>query len=259
MSDFLRSQISIQRLRGSVFSCRNKVNLRPCVAPLLSALFLCMVSQGVGSQVAEAQGSAQGNFQGNVRRPAKNRSVPAQGSGSAWGDPLGAGAESLSDAELEGFSKETDASLHSFHPGNASIDVALPGGGSGVLEGSAGARVIFNSRMAIAFALLVGIEKEKKTNAFGGALKFQNMFPTSTRAFPYVWVSLTGGKNGGEGNAGNSDFKAGAGAGGGLELFLMKELSVSAEVGLTSQLSPGKAFRMATGTSQLALHLFLGN
>jgi hypothetical protein len=218
-----------------------------------------LVGQPFESGFDHALAQTSGSSQGNTRRQAKPRTSSPQGGASAWGDPLGASSESGSDSELDDFAKETDGSLHSFHAGNASLDVAFPGGGSGVLEGSAGARVLLTNRMGVAFALLAGIEKEQKKNSFGAALKFQQFFPTSTRVFPFVWVSLTGGKNGGEGNAGDTDFKAGAGAGGGLELFLLKELSISAEAGITSQVSPGKSFRLATGTSQLALHLFLGN
>jgi hypothetical protein len=195
--------------------------------------------------------------QSGRRSKGRSGSTP-QGSGS-YGDPLGGASENGSDSEMEEFAKETDLSLHSLAAGRASIDVGFPGGGSPNLDGSAGLRLVLSNRLAVGLSVLAGIDKQAKKNAYGGALRLQNFFPTTTRAFPYFAVSLTGGKNSGEGNKLDSETKGGAGLSLGAEVFVMKEISLSAEVGVTSQILPGKSFALATGTSQLAAHLFFGN
>lgn len=203
-----------------------------------------------------------------ARPPAKQRpphngtsSSPGSGStssgqGTSWGEAA-PGVEG-SDSELSDYAKETNVALHSIAPGNASLDVAFPGGGARGLEGAAGARMILPANMGLSVALLVGLDKEAKKNGYGGAVKIQRFLPTSTRAFPYAWVGFNAGKNGGEGNKDADDFEAGAGLGFGVEVFLLKEISTSAEIGVASRVMPGDAFRLATGTSQIALHYFFG-
>jgi hypothetical protein len=171
-------------------------------------------------------------------------------------DPLGSGE--ASDSELDDFSKEVDPALHSIKQGAGSLDVAFPAGGSRMLEGAAGARLVLPARLAVSLALLTGIDKKAKSSAFGGALKLQQFFSSASRAFPYAAVSLTAGKSGGDANKDDDDLKAGAGLSFGVEIFLLRELSTSAEVGVSSQIVPGDAFRLATGTSQIALHYFFG-
>jgi hypothetical protein len=226
-------------------------------------------AQSYGQGIAQGQGGASGrpgtkskSRGSGANNPSGSAGASGSSSGSSgsssWGDPLAGSGDANADPELSDFSKETDTALHSLLPGNVSLDVALPGGGSRALDGSAGARIVFSQRLAASVAALVGLEKEAKKNAFGGAVKLQSFLPTSTRAFPYVWTAITAGKNGGDGNEGDDELKAGGGLGFGVEIFLMKELSVSGEVGISSQIMPGAAFRLATGTSQLALHLFVG-
>jgi hypothetical protein len=179
----------------------------------------------------------------------------------AWPEsspPVTVPAVESQDSELADFAKETDASLHSLHSGNLSLDVQFPAGGSGLLEGGAGARFILPSRLAVSLAFLSGVDKEQKKNSLGAAFKVQSFFGTSTRAFPYAWVSASAGKNSGDGHGDDTKLKAGTGLGAGLEIFVMKELSTSVEVGLTSQILPGSALRLASGTSQIALHYFFG-
>lgn len=176
------------------------------------------------------------------------------GQGTGWGDSSG-GADS-GDSELSDYAKEMNAALHSITPGNASIDVAFPGGGARGLDGSAGARMILPSNMGLSLAFLAGLDAQAKKSGFGGAVKIQRFLATSTRAFPYAWVGLNAGKNGGDGNKGADDFEAGAGLGFGVEVFLLREISTSAEIGIASRMMPGDAFRLATGTSQIALHYF---
>jgi|GEM_PF-4767132 len=216
--------------------------------PLIAALFT------VGAAfVTLCPHDAYAQF-GTPRAKAK---PPRAGSGYGTSqDPLGAG-ETM-DSELDDFSKEVDPALHSIKQGAGSVDVAFPAGGSSVLEGAAGARLVLPARLAVSIALLTGIDKKAKSNAFGGALKLQQFFPTASRAFPYAAVSLTAGKSGGDANKDDDDAKAGAGLSFGVEIFLLRELSTSAEVGVSSQIVPGDAFRLATGTSQIALHYFFG-
>ena len=155
--------------------------------------------------------------------------------------------------------KGSGSSSSNVAAGRMSLDFSAPNGGSPYSEGAAGIRFFVQDDFALALAALYANDKELSKSSYGALLRMQAFFSGATKSKPYYWAGFSAGKNGGDGySEQQKEAATGFSTGLGIELFLIKELSISGEVGLSSQITPAEKSKVVTGTSALALHLFLG-
>lgn len=170
-----------------------------------------------------------------------------------------AGTESSSqgDAELDELAANENA-LNSLQPGKFSMGVLVPVGGALTGTSAFGMRYLVSSTFALTPFLQFGNDKAAKKTALGITLKAQEFLTPGNRAVPYAFFQVSAGKNGGEGNEGNTDTQAGAAIGLGVEVFIIREISTSVEAGLGYNFMPTQRAQVSTATSQLALHYHFG-
>jgi hypothetical protein len=151
------------------------------------------------------------------------------------------------------------------HTDSISIDLGFPGGGSALGTNSVGARVFIKPDMAISLNLQYSYDKEQQFMAYGGTLRGQWILASKGRSAFYTFGQLSGGatKNTASTNSATtsiveeSSTQTGGAGGAGIEVFLIPEISVSAEVGVGAVFSPSSRIKISTATSQIAIHLFL--
>lgn len=166
------------------------------------------------------------------------------------------------DLDLEEL-QQADSSFHSLQAGKFSMEVSFPGGGSSSGQSTAGIRVMTPKLIGISGLVHFSYDRKEDQNSFGGILRVQKFLISGAKAFPYFMTQLSAGKNNNS-SADNSDatqitsFQLGAAIGLGVEYFLLKELSTSAEVALGARLLPSSQTRIATNTSQISLHYHFG-
>ena len=157
------------------------------------------------------------------------------------------------DAELSELALN-DSAINSLQPGKLSLAVAFPNGGALTGTPAMGLRGMFTSQLGASFFVQYTSDKAAKKQSAGTTLKAQHFFTPAARAVPYVFVQASAGKNSGDGNTGNTDLQAGGALGLGVEIFLIKEISTSAEIGLGSVFKPTSQLTIATATTQIGLH-----
>ena len=161
------------------------------------------------------------------------------------------------DAELADLALN-DSLVNSLQPGKFSLAVAFPNGGALTGTQAMGLRGMFTSQFAASLFVQYNYDKAAKKQAAGATLKVQQFLTPTARAVPYLFVQTTAGKNSGDGNTGNTDLQAGVALGLGVEIFLIKEISTSAEVGLGTAFRPSSRLTVATATTQIGLHYHFG-
>jgi hypothetical protein len=233
----------------TLFKMNRFVTLLTCVA-------LPCVSIAQKNSKQKKQGTAVGGF---PTAPAGTTQVPTGSSAfGSSGDPL------TTDPELESFSTEAPPQESEYlKAGNWSLDLAALQGGSLWKQGAAGVRYFLSASQALSFDLLAGYDKQKEQSSYGLSLTSLSYFVHKGRAQPFAFLQLVGGidktkKTQNTKEAADDKFKGGVSLGLGVEVFLLKELSVSARAGISSQLVPSDALQVATGTGELGLHFLVG-
>ncbi len=154
--------------------------------------------------------------------------------------------------------------LNSLNTDAVSIDVAFPSGGSALGTNSVGARFFLSPTTALGLHLQYSYDQEQNFLAFGATFRTQWFLASKGRSAFYSFAQLSGGstKNTAPTTSATTNIvdksstQTGGAGGFGLEVFLLPELSASADVGVGAVFSPSDRTKISTATSQIALHFF---
>jgi hypothetical protein len=151
--------------------------------------------------------------------------------------------------------------------GAYSLDVAFPGGGATTGTSAAGVRFLLTDTLAAAVALQLSYDEKERFSAVGATVRAISFMKARGRTNFYGFGQLSSGqtrlKRSSESASSNtadeetSKVQLALAAGAGFEIFLLPELSTSAEVGVGANILPSNAMTFSTGTAGIALHYFL--
>lgn len=136
-----------------------------------------------------------------------------------------------------------------------SIDVSLPNGGSPFGVSAAGLRWFASDNFALSIFAQAGYDRTLEKTIYGGALRGEYFFAPTGKAYPYTFLQLSTGQTKVKRDTPSTSATTGAGLGGGVEVYLIPELSLSADVGFASNFAPASSLNVTTFTSNISLHL----
>lgn len=170
---------------------------------------------------------------------------------------------STSDSELDELSANENA-LNSLQSGKWSMAIDFPTSGTQFGVPGIGLRYMLNSSTGVMPLLQISHDKASKKTAVGFTLRGQHFFTPSARISSYTFLQATLGQNSGDGfktadaPKDATDIQAGTALGLGAELFLIREFSVSGELGIGYGFLPSRKTTLNTSVSQLAAHYHFG-
>lgn len=154
-------------------------------------------------------------------------------------------------------SNRKSVAVEELMPG-CSVGVVLPSNGApwgG--RAAAGLRCLTLNSVAVGVYAQLGIDKENKTSSQGVFLRTQYFFLSTGQALPYLFLQGMYGQNKIESSAtteAKSEDVSGVAGGGGVEVFVLPEISVAADVGVGGRIAPSKRTLVSSYTSQVAVY-----
>lgn len=152
--------------------------------------------------------------------------------------------------------KLPETSSNSLFPKMKRFSVMLPNGGSPAGSSSVGLGYMWEANMAVSLYAQASYDKEKKKSALGVTTRLQRYFLESEKVVSFVYVQGSVGQNLGDGNKGNDLMQMGTSAGGGVEVFLLRQLSLALEGGVSYVFLPADKQTLATGTNGISLNVY---
>jgi hypothetical protein len=151
--------------------------------------------------------------------------------------------------------------------GAYSLDVAFPGGGATTGTSAAGLRYFVSDTLAAAVALQLSYDETERFSAVGASVRVLDYLKARGRTNFFTFGQLSSGQTrlkksddattADSAQSTTSKVQLAISAGAGFEIFLLPELSTSAEVGVGANILPSDAMTFSTGTAGIALHYFL--
>lgn len=139
-----------------------------------------------------------------------------------------------------------------------SLIFSLPNGGSMGTTTAAGARCFVWSSVAPSLFLQAGYDRVLERTIFGGIFRTDFFLSQNKRAKPFLFIQGNTGqtKSTKKDDNDTGDATTGAALGGGVEVEIIPEISISGDIGMASNFAPTDKLNATTFASSLMLHLY---